>query len=157
MEAILIDTAKAQAILRFHSIQCTGHVFPNPHDKKAGSASEQLIDFIEAYFTSSDLRSISSQAIPSHYSPRVMFTGKPPLYLQRPRHSLTVVGFETRKNGEKNLLVLDPAHPASRAIISISPQKSIARAHVKLLRPYRVENRELRKYDAFEVLTLRAD
>ncbi|KAK4984079.1 hypothetical protein LTR50_006821 [Elasticomyces elasticus] len=56
-------------------------------------AHEQLLDHIRDYFVSGT----------SSYYPTiaVAVTSKPPVYLQQPGHSLTVVGYEQRADGSR--------------------------------------------------------
>lgn len=148
------DMSKAQAVLGLHHIHCTGHTFPNPYDKSAVSAFDQVLGFVEAYFVSSAFPSADSGESIARWPPHVMTTNKPPLFLQRRRHSVTIVGFEVRKEGEKNLLVLDPAYPPFRAMNRTDMQRIEGKSQTKLLKAYRRGKDQMRKYDTFEVLTL---
>jgi hypothetical protein len=67
-----------------------------------------LLDYVKHYFLSSSPNAITPSKIHQ--------TNLPPIYLQRPRHSLTIVGYESLMDGGSNLLVFDPAFRLSRDI-----------------------------------------
>ncbi|KAJ8611356.1 hypothetical protein MRB53_038026 [Persea americana] len=79
-------------------------VICKPDHRLGHTAFDVLLDEVESYFHEQNPRE-SSSAARSH-------AGKPPLYLQMPGHSVTVIGIEhlyTRHNHlVRNLLVLDP-------------------------------------------------
>jgi hypothetical protein len=88
-------------------------------------------------------------------------TNLAPIYLQRPHHSLTIVGFENRTNGSSNLLVFDPAFRLSRDMekllrrcqsgtdVTVTPRQARA-----LLKPFRRGRPQLKRYKKFETLAL---
>ncbi len=67
-------------------------------------------------------------------------------------HSLTIVGFERRKNGSCNLLVLDPMFKPSPGIYRLIDVKFRTSAPEKLLKAYRRGESYLDKYSNFEIL-----
>jgi hypothetical protein len=69
-------------------------------------------------------------------------------------HSLTIIGFEKRKNGETNLLVFCPSSRDSSVIrdfVDREVRLSAAEAD-RALDPYRRGSKYLRKFGEFEVL-----
>ncbi|KAJ4303008.1 hypothetical protein N0V90_001899 [Kalmusia sp. IMI 367209] len=90
-----IGTPEAQALFLSSQIDCAVQMFT---DGPGGSteAHESLLAAIERYF---------SQAAISDGS-NVYKTLLPPIYLQQPGHSLTIVGIERRRDGSLNLMVL---------------------------------------------------
>lgn len=135
-------------------INCKGGVY---RDIEGGSpAWESLLAAVESYF-----RGSSGSAADSINSIKVHKTELPPIYLQRPRHSLTIVGFEIRTDGSRNLLVFDPAFRPSNTMNdavkrdgrgTVSDDKSLGR----LLRPYRHGQQQLQSHSGFETLSLTA-
>ena len=119
-------------------------------------ALDSLLSAVEHYFQSA----VSSPAIAPSMS-KVEQTELPPIYLQRTGHSLTIVGFERRSNGSCNLLVFDPtfdvgyfmkrylkSDTACRRFRSVSPKVMLA--------PFRRGAKALRRFKAFETLSLTA-
>lgn len=96
----------------------TTKVKPKPKYLKA---HEQLLSYVESYFTTVELSQASS-------GKKVIQTQCPPLYLQQPGHSLTIVGFEIGEQGEKNLLVLDPAFKPSIGIVRMLDGRTAKRS-----------------------------
>lgn len=76
----------------------------------------------------------------------------PPIYLQRPGHSLTIVGFERRSDNYCNLVVLDPVFAASPAMHKLIGRKNINSARPEVMHAYRRGPRHLEKFAAFEIL-----
>nr|POE94282.1 zinc finger with ufm1-specific peptidase domain protein [Quercus suber] len=96
-----IGTSEAEALFLSLEIPCTGTVF------QGNRAWEELLDAVEKYFTT------TASAI---YSSKVHRTDRMPIFLQRPRHSITVVGIERMTKGKRRLLVFDPAWRPPRAV-----------------------------------------
>jgi len=108
----------------------------------AFEAHEQLLTGVERYF---------AQAAVSDGS-RVYKTLLPPIYLQQPGHSLTIIGFERRRDGACNLLVYDPMYNTSPAMHKLIGRKNIRTARPEVLYSYRRVAKQLKKHAAFEVL-----
>ena len=83
---------------------------------------------------------------------KVILTGLPPIYLQRPGHSLTVIGFEIRDDGSADLLVFDPILNTTPLIKQRGGNTSKASDPSKLLKQYRKDTDYFQKYNQFEVL-----
>ena len=71
-------------------------------------------------------------------------------------HSLTIVGFEKRRNGTRNLLVFDPMFKPSPGIQRLIGTNFTALGPERLLKAYRRSNSYLRRYKNFEMLSLTA-
>lgn len=144
-----IGTPEAQALFRSLKTPCKADRF---HDIKDGAkAYEQLLDSVEQYFSTSVTTS------PSRISPRIQNTGLPPVYLQRPRHSMTIVGIEKRKDGSRSLLVFDPAYNPSKQMLkmlNLASATNDIEPSMLLIKPYRRGKRYLKRYHAFETLRL---
>ncbi|MCJ1460457.1 hypothetical protein MMC28_010839 [Mycoblastus sanguinarius] len=132
-----IGTAEAQAIFRSLGIACRADAFHDEKGPPSRNAYEQLLDSVEQYFSSST----------KHHP-------LPPIYLQRPRHSMTIIGMEIRKNGSRNLLVFDPAYNASDDIVHYGAAPADIKRLNSLLKPYRRGEHQLKRYSAFETLRL---
>lgn len=147
---------QAQGMFRNQGIDFKGDRFQG--SKGGKRPYEQLLDYVEQYFEHAPCRpQTNAIKIPIAEQPSTaILTAQPPLYLQRPHHSMTIVGIEARKNGSRNLLVFDPAYNPSKQIASgATADLGSMQAH-RLLKPYRRGRRHLRHYHAFETLTLRS-
>jgi hypothetical protein len=71
-------------------------------------------------------------------------------------HSLTIVGFEKRRNGTSNLLVFDPMFKSSPGIQRLIGTNFTASGPERLLKAYRRCRSYLRRYKSFEMLRLSA-
>lgn len=104
------------------------------------------MDAIEEYFTSSEV----STSVPG-----VFQTKHPPIFLQRPRHSITVVGIKRLRNGKRALLTFDPAYQPPSALrkkdLGIDLNQISARL---ILWRYSRDEAYLKRYRAFEALFL---
>lgn len=106
------------------------------------NAHELLLDAIERYFAQAAVEDGSN----------VYKTLLPPIYLQQPGHSLTIVGFERRRDGACNLVVFDPTYSTSPAMHKLLGRKNIRTARPEVLHAYRRGRHVLRKHAAFEIL-----
>jgi hypothetical protein len=106
-------------------------------------AHEQLLIGIENYFAQGGAVKDGSNVYKTHL---------PPIYLQQPGHSTTIVGFERHKNGSCNLMVFDPMHKASPAMHRLIGRKNIKTSRPEVLYPYRRAARQLVRHAAFEIL-----
>ncbi|EQL29094.1 hypothetical protein BDFG_08221 [Blastomyces dermatitidis ATCC 26199] len=137
-----IGTSEAHALFLSLGINCTAGVFGTTQDSSAHNA---LLDDILAYFL---------QGCPTN-DEKINQTELPPLYLQHEGHSVTIVGFETRKSGSANLLVFDPMFKTSPAIERLIGNKHITSQDPgRLIKAYRRGPGYLQRYKEFEVLKL---
>jgi zinc finger-containing ubiquitin peptidase 1 len=67
-------------------------------------------------------------------------------------HSMTIIGFEFRDNGNANLLVFDPMFKTSPAIQRLVGKTIESSDPTRLLKAYRRGESYLRKYKEFEIL-----
>jgi hypothetical protein len=142
-----IGTPEAQALFKSLEIACRVRRFESSPSVNAFSS---LLDYVEEHFnTSSDTTTIVGTKIHQ--------TIMPPIYLQRPRHSLTIVGIELRANGERVLLVLDPGYrPSPRMIGAAQAAENGTGFDRRIsLTAYRKGRWQLGGYKQFETLTLR--
>ncbi|KAJ9211534.1 hypothetical protein DTO166G4_6814 [Paecilomyces variotii] len=138
-----IGTPEAQALFQSLGIKCEANAF---HETKQLRAYDALLINVAEYFR---------QGVSLEGNDKVLKTDLPPIYLQHPGHSLTIIGFEVREDGTANLLVFDPMFRTSPAIqrligTSVRPSANPAR----LMRAYRRGTSYLRKFKAFETLKL---
>lgn len=87
-------------------------------------AYEMLLHHVQDYFAADTI--YSSSPSPSgathrlhNSTSKVHSTSLPPIFLQHPGHSLTIIGIETHHDGSRNLLVLDPGFKPSAAIYKL--------------------------------------
>ncbi|KAI0123508.1 peptidase family C78-domain-containing protein [Xylariales sp. AK1849] len=137
-----IGTPEAQAMFLGLNIPCEARGFKDP--LTPGAAQANLLKHIEAYFEAGIL------------DPRdkVHRTNLPPIYFQHRGHSLTIVGFEKRTDGTKELLVFDPMFQDPPRAIRYVSREFRHSAPDGLLKYYRRGNKYLRKFHEFEVLEL---
>jgi len=105
------------------------------------------LDAIEKYFTSSE---VSTPSVTG-----VFQTKHPPIFLQRPRHSITVVGIKRLRNGKRALLTFDPAYqpPSDLKKKGLGSDLNQISARLILWR-YSRDEAYLKRYRAFEALFL---
>ncbi|OAL51255.1 DUF1671-domain-containing protein [Pyrenochaeta sp. DS3sAY3a] len=140
-----IGTPEAQAFFLSSEINCAVEMFSDSKSRDT-EAHESLLAAIERYFAQAAISDDSN----------VYKTLLPPIYLQQPGHSLTIVGFERRRDGSCNLMVFDPMYSTSPAMHKLIGRKSIRNARPEVLHAYRRGPRQLRKHAAFEILMLTA-
>lgn len=140
-----IGTPEAQALFLSSQIDCAVEMFSDSPDGQF-EAHEQLLLGVERYFAQAAVKDGSN----------VYKTHLPPIYLQQPGHSITIVGFERHKNGACNLIIFDPMHKTSPAMHRLIGRKNIKTSRPEVMYPYRRAAKQLRRYAAFEALMLTA-
>ena len=141
--ALPADAIQAQALFLSSEINCAVEIFSDqklPHGKV--QAHESLLLAVERYFAQAAVNDGSS----------VHKTLLPPIYLQRPGHSVTIVGFERRSESYCNLVVLDPVYATSPAMHKLIGRKNIKSSRPEVMHAYRRGPAHLRKFAAFEIL-----
>lgn len=140
-----IGTPEAQAFFLSSEINCAVQQFSDDKEHNI-EAHVTLLNAIECYFAQAAVKDGSS----------VYKTLLPPIYLQQPGHSITIIGFERRRDGACNLVVLDPMYSTSPAMHKLLGRKNIHSPRPEVLHAYRRGPRQLRKHAAFEILMLTA-
>ncbi|KAG9952377.1 DUF1671-domain-containing protein, partial [Aureobasidium melanogenum] len=144
-----IGTPEAASICKHLNLH---HSVKSFSETKAGRAHQQLLNFVENYFSHGAEEPISNS--------KVHKTHRPPLFFQQPGHSMTIVGIERYSNGSRSLLVFDPSFEPPKQLADLVTRSSSATIPAKiasrLLRPYRRGAVQLARYDEFEILTLEA-
>jgi hypothetical protein len=133
--------SQAQALFLSAEIDCGVQMFSDNRDGSV-EAHDSLFAAIQTYF---------AQAAVSDGS-NVYKTLLPPIYLQQPGHSITIVGFERRRDGRCNLMVFDPMYSTSPAMHKLIGRKDIKSPRPEVLYAYRRMAKQLRKHAAFEIL-----
>ncbi|EHK27494.1 uncharacterized protein TRIVIDRAFT_141409, partial [Trichoderma virens Gv29-8] len=138
-----IGTPEAQAFFASMGFPCSVQSFKASGEDD--NASSRLLDAIERYFQQGAVGSMDS---------KVQSTLLPPIYLQRPKHSLTIVGLEKHKGGDVQLLVFDPEFQGSNTVVRLAAKATLRRQSkvTKLLEPYRRSATHLERFNEFEVL-----
>ncbi|KAI1965816.1 hypothetical protein LOZ58_000716 [Ophidiomyces ophidiicola] len=132
----------AQALFSSLEIRCQAAVFIGTTEQ---SAHQFLLEAIASYFLQSCTESVDI---------KVCQTTLPPIYFQHSGHSLTIIGFELRKNGSSNLLVLDPMFKTSPAIQRLTGTRVSCENPGRILKAHRRCDGYLRRYNEFEILKL---
>lgn len=134
---------QAQALFLSSEINCAVEAFNDqkpPHGNL--QAHNLLLLAVERYFAQAAVSDGSS----------VHKTLLPPIYLQRPGHSITIVGFERRSESYCNLVVFDPVYATSPAMHKLIGRKNIKSSRPEVMHAYRRGPAHLRKFAAFEIL-----
>ncbi|KAF1829679.1 DUF1671-domain-containing protein [Decorospora gaudefroyi] len=140
-----IGTPEAQAFFLNSEINCAVEQFSD--DKGRGiTAHDLLLAAMGRYFARAAVSDGSN----------VYKTLLPPIYLQQPGHSLTIIGFERHHDGACNLVVFDPMYFTSPAMHKLLGRKNIRTARPEVLYAYRRGVGKLKKYAAYEILMLTA-
>ncbi|KAF4634667.1 hypothetical protein G7Y89_g3448 [Cudoniella acicularis] len=138
-----IGTPDAQAMFCSLGIACDAQGLKPKKDKKdAPSAYHLLFQAVEAYFANGCV----------DFNSKVRCTTLPPIYFQHPGHSMTIVGFERRSDGTKDILVFDPMFHDAPNITKLIGQRFTHKAPADALKAYRRGVPYLRKYNEFELL-----
>jgi zinc finger-containing ubiquitin peptidase 1 len=134
-----IGGLEAEALLLSLNVPCTGSKF------SGNGAWSDLLDFVEAYY---------SHSIPAKHG--VQITSRPPIFLQRPQHSITIVGFERTKAGGRRLLAFDPAWAPPGAMRKEWVGDYVLKGWEAkwVLRQYRKNERYLKRFGAFETVSV---
>jgi hypothetical protein len=133
------NALQAEALLLSLKIPCAGTVF------EGKDAWSTLLGFVEAYFFDS-----FAGAAPEH---GIHVTSQMPILLQRPRHSVTVVGIERLRSGKRRLLIFDPAwRPPSMDSRTLGETNSLSFKELLALRRYSKSERYLKRFAAFEIV-----
>jgi hypothetical protein len=135
------DIVQAEALLLSLEIPCTGSVFGGE------DASTKLLDFIEKYFSVSIPEDSEEQ--------RIRLTSRPPVFLQRPRHSVAVVGVIRLRSGKRRVVVFDPAWRPPTAVLECGNEtRTLIWKELLALRRYSKSERYLKRFKALETLTI---
>ncbi|KKY20528.1 hypothetical protein UCDDS831_g04575 [Diplodia seriata] len=143
-----IGTPEVQALLRSLRIDHGLQIFSDRPE--AGQAHEQLLDYVESYFLEDTTREQHEKR------PKVVKTHLPPIYLQQPGHSITIVGYERHKDGKRNLLVFDPMFHTSPGMFKILGRRDIRTHRPEVLQAYRRGDRQLKRHRDYELISLKA-
>ncbi|GME42391.1 hypothetical protein GTA08_BOTSDO09135 [Neofusicoccum parvum] len=112
-----IGTPEVQALLRSLRIDHGLQLFSDRPG--VSQAHEQLLDYVESYFREGTTREQRER------HPKIVKTHLPPIYLQQPGHSITIVGFERHKDGKRSLLVFDPMFHTSPGMHKILGRRDL--------------------------------
>ncbi|KAK0866598.1 hypothetical protein LTR87_014945 [Friedmanniomyces endolithicus] len=162
----IIGTPEAEALLLSLGVPCTGHVFKGPE------AWIELLDSVEEYFSSLSSLSTPPDGNPVNVVPddtpleckgargRVISTTRPPIFLQRPGHSMTIIGLSRSTSGKRHLLVFDPAWSPPSALrwrggsVELACGECEGWAAKWMLRQYRKGGRYLGRWREFETVSV---
>ncbi|KAL7797433.1 peptidase family C78 domain-containing protein [Trichoderma ceciliae] len=138
-----IGTPEAQAFFSSMGFPCSVQAFRTSGEQD--NAAGRLLQAIEHYFQQGAVDSMAN---------KVRSTLFPPIYLQRPKHSVTIVGLEKQKGGYVQLLVFDPEFQGSNSVARLASKAPLLRQSKvnKLLEPYRRSATHLERFKEFEVL-----
>jgi hypothetical protein len=138
-----IGTLEVDTLFQYLGIQHKIHQFHDSVETNNQYADQNLLDWVENYFRDAAMDDGS----------KVKCTLKPPIYFQRPGHSLTIVGLEKMRNGTRNLLVFDPMYQVPASMLQLIERGRVRETNSKLLRFYRRSQHRLYHYADFEATT----
>ncbi|OCL03843.1 DUF1671-domain-containing protein [Glonium stellatum] len=136
-----IGTPEAQALFLNTEIDCSVDVFSDSPDGQL-QAHDQLSLAVEKYFQQAAVDDGSN----------VYKTLLPPIYMQQPGHSLSIVGFERRRDGTCNLVCFDPMFHTSPSMHRLRGRRHLRTPRPEVMQAYRRTARQLRRHAAFEIL-----
>ncbi|CZT46201.1 uncharacterized protein RSE6_06600 [Rhynchosporium secalis] len=137
-----IGTPEAQAMFCSIGIACNAQALRS--SRGSGPTYELLFRSVEAYFSDGC----------HNYNDKVRCTSLPPIYFQHPGHSMTIIGFERKLDGSKNLLVFDPMFHDSASVTKLIGLSFKVKKPAEHMGAYRRGVKYLKKYDEFELLKL---
>ncbi|KAH9221152.1 peptidase family C78-domain-containing protein [Leptodontidium sp. 2 PMI_412] len=137
-----IGTPDAQAMFCSIGIACDAQGLKSKGN--SGPAYELLFRAVENYFINGC----------TDYNPKIRCTSLPPIYFQHPGHSMTIIGFERKRDGSKNLIVFDPMFHDAANVTKLIGMSFRAKHPADHLRAYRRGVKYLKKYNEFELLKL---
>ena len=139
-----IGTHEAAAYFLHLGQPVTALSFRTSSNTKAPPAYSQLLDYVEAYFLA-DL----GDAVKNGTS---CLTQMAPIYLQRPGHSMTIVGMERRTDGERVLLVFDPSYAVAETLRELGGGRFSKSKIDTLMAPFRQDEAKLARYNEYEIM-----
>ncbi|KAK4203679.1 peptidase family C78-domain-containing protein [Triangularia verruculosa] len=120
--------------------------------KEHAKAEEELMKEVEKYFEG------DPTTLEMGDGGKVRLTGLPPLYFQHLGHSMTIVGFEKRRDGGGELLVFDPHFKDSYTVTGMIGRTGVPHPRPDYaLKAYRRGSKYLGDYREFEILRLLPD
>ncbi|KAJ9500214.1 hypothetical protein H2202_004009 [Exophiala xenobiotica] len=141
-----IGTPEAQALFMSLNIPCEATAYTTTGNVEA---CETMLCAVCEYFDD-DLTKDNVD--------KVVITDKPPIYFQHQGHSMTIVGVESRMDGDVNLMVFDPMFnpsPALKKVVMSGSTSFNCAEPEKLLKAHRRGEKYLGKYRDFELLKLK--
>ncbi|XP_069742887.1 zinc finger-containing ubiquitin peptidase 1 [Narcine bancroftii] len=96
-----IGATEIYSLFSFLRVKCQIIDFNQPSGPSG--THPRLFEWIRQYYS-------SGRDATGRLQPKVIWTHKPPIYLQHQGHSRTIVGFEERNNGTLCLLIFDPSN-----------------------------------------------
>ncbi|CEJ94558.1 hypothetical protein VHEMI10081 [[Torrubiella] hemipterigena] len=140
-----IGTPEVCALFTSLNIRSRTHRFISQTGK---SSYAQLVDVVQAYFSNSRQQT-------SIHGEKIHQTELSPIFLQRPGHSLLIIGVEKRDNGHYNLLVFDPDYRYPDNITKLLAKLRISRfskLRDHITSCYRRSDEHFAKYSEIEIL-----
>ncbi len=141
-----IGTPEAQALFMSLNIPCEATAYTTTGNVEA---SETMLCAVCEYFDDNTTKDNVD---------KVVITDKPPIYFQHQGHSMTIVGVESRLDGDVNLMVFDPMFnpsPALKKVVMSGTTSFKCAEPEKLLKAHRRGEKYLGKYRDFELLKLK--
>ncbi|TKA68268.1 hypothetical protein B0A55_08526 [Friedmanniomyces simplex] len=149
-----VGTPEAEALLLSLGVPCTGRAFRGPQ------AWSELLEAVEEYFSASIAVPAAEGEQRKVDGGEVHMTSRPPIFLQRPGHSVTVIGTSRSKTGKRHLLIFDPAWSPPAVLRKAAPltcEECKGLSAKWTLRQYRKSETYLKKWKAFETLSVDLD
>ncbi|TVY88874.1 Zinc finger with UFM1-specific peptidase domain protein [Lachnellula willkommii] len=131
-----IGTPDAQAMFLSLGIACDAQGINTKKDRKAADPAHLLLfKAVEEYFANGC----------ADFDPKAN---------RRKGHSMTIVGFEKRSDGSKDVIVFDPMFHDAPNVTKLIGQMFTHKAPADLLKAYRRATHYLKRYKEFEILRL---
>ncbi|XP_072913547.1 zinc finger-containing ubiquitin peptidase 1 isoform X2 [Hemitrygon akajei] len=132
-----IGATEIYTLLTFLGIKCQIIDFHQPTGPSG--THPRLFERIWQYYSSGRDGALRSQ-------PKVIWTNKPPIYLQHQGHSRTIVGIEERNNGTLCLLIFDPGNQEIQKLL----RTNMTGTSIKMIRRFIGSL----KYKQYQIVTI---
>jgi hypothetical protein len=131
-----IGTSEAQAVYDHFDI-------PSKQQDSWGNYGWlDLLDYVERYFAFDRHKGVKSTS----HGGQIFSTTMAPIYFQFDGHSITIIGIQTTVDGERDLLVFDPARPTSKIMKQyIQSGTRVKMAYLEALEPYKFHQSRLKQ------------
>jgi hypothetical protein len=148
-----IGACEASTMLNHLGIKSSVTGFMSEGDRSK-MAYEYLLDRVQQYFENG-VEMLYDQDMRASPPERINRSHLPPIYLQEPGHSVTIVGIEFFVDGSRGLVVLDPMYMTSSLMdymLEIGPH-ALRNPRLDVMGAYRRHERRLYRHTGFEILT----
>ncbi|XP_041043100.1 zinc finger-containing ubiquitin peptidase 1 isoform X5 [Carcharodon carcharias] len=118
-----IGATEIYSLLTFLRIKC--QIVDFHHPTGPSDTHPRLFEWLRQFYS-------SGRDAGPRLQPRVIWTNKPPIYLQHHGHSRTIIGIEERNNGKLCLLIFDPGNHEMQKLLG----RDMTGVNLKMIRRF---------------------